>query len=109
MPYLCLLLAVVAETIGTAALQASHAFTRPGPTLLVAVSYAAAFYLLSLTLRTFPVGIAYALWSAIGIVLISLIGYLWFGQPLDAPAIVGIGLIIAGVVVINTLSRSVTH
>ncbi len=107
--YVYLILAVTAETIGTAALQASAQFTRPWPTLLCLVTYGIAFFLLSLTLKTLPVGIAYALWAGLGIVLISLIGLVVFGQRLDLPAVLGIGLIIAGIAVINLFSATATH
>lgn len=107
--YAFLMLAVIAETIGTSALQASQQFTRLGPSLLVLVSYATAFYLLSLTLRDMPVGVMYALWSGLGIVLIALIGWTWFGQKLDAPALVGIGLIAAGIAVIQLFSDTARH
>lgn len=107
--YLYLLIAIVGEVIATSALKASEGFTRPLPSLVTAVGYGIAFYCLSLTLRTIPVGIAYAIWSGIGIVLISLVGFLAFRQGLDAPALVGIGLILAGVVVINVFSSSVPH
>lgn len=107
--WLLLTLAIVLEVIGTSALKVSDGFTRPGPSLVVAASYGGAFYLLALVLRSIPVGIAYAIWSGIGIVLICLIGWLLFGQKLDLPAIVGIGLIVAGVLVINLVSKSVVH
>src|SRR5690606_14093727 len=108
-PWLLLAMAIVAEVIATSALKASEGFTRLGPSLVVAAGYVTAFYLLSLTLRTIPVGIAYAVWSGVGIVLVSLIAWLLFGQRLDAAAVLGIGLIIAGVVVLNVFSRSVPH
>jgi small multidrug resistance pump len=107
--YLYLLTAIVFETIGTSALQASEQFTRPKPVLLTIVCYAATFYFLSLALRTMPVGIAYAIWSGLGIVLIALIGLAWFGQKLDVPALIGLALIIAGVIVINLFSSAVTR
>lgn len=107
--WLLLTLAIVLEVVGTSALKASDGFTRPWPALVAAVSYGGAFYLLSLVLRTVPVGVSYAIWSGVGIVLICLIGWLAFGQRLDPPAIVGIGLIVAGVLVINLLSNSVSH
>ena len=106
MSYLYLSIAIVAEVIGTSALKASEGFTRLGPALITILGYAAAFYFLSLTLRTIPVGIAYAIWSGVGIVLISLVGYALFRQTLDPPAIVGMALIIAGVAVINLFSRT---
>ncbi|GAA4229998.1 small multidrug resistance pump [Sagittula marina] len=109
MPYLILVLAVVAETIGTTALQASQQFTRPLPTILVVVAYGAAFYLLAWVLRTMPVGIAYAMWSGLGIVLIAIIGRLVFGQKLDLAAILGMAMILGGIVVIQIFSKVATH
>ena len=107
--YFYLLTAVVFETIGTSALKASEQFTRPLPLLVTFACYAATFYFLSLTLRAMPVGVAYAIWSGLGIVLIALIGLVWFGQKLDFAALVGLGLILAGVAVINLFSGTVTH
>lgn len=104
-----LAIAVVAEVIATSALKASDAFTKPVPLVITAIGYAVAFYFLALTLRTIPVGVAYAIWSGLGIVLISLVGVLWFRQSLDAPAIAGLTLIVAGVIVINVFSNSVAH
>lgn len=109
MTYLYLVIAVAFETVGTAGLQASEQFTKMKPLLLTAVCYTAAFYFLSLVLRTMPVGLAYAIWSGLGIILIALIGLVWFGQKLDLPAITGLALIIAGVLVINIFSKSVSH
>ena len=110
MPYLYLcLLAIVSEVIATSALKASDEFTRPLPSLIVAAGYASAFFFLTLTLRTIPIGVAYALWSACGIVLICMMSWILFKQTLDAPAIFGIGLIAAGVVVINAFSSSINH
>lgn len=105
--YLCI--AIVAEVIATTALKASDGFSRPGPSTLVVAGYGIAFYCLSLTLRAIPVGIVYAVWSGVGIVLITLIAWLLYGQKLDAPALFGIGLIIAGVIVLNVFSKSVSH
>jgi small multidrug resistance pump len=107
--YALLFVAIVLEVIGTTALQLSQQFTRVGPTMLLVVCYAAAFYCLSLTLKVIPVGIAYAIWSALGIVLISLVGLVYFKQRLDMPAIIGLGLIIAGVLVVNLFSKSLSH
>jgi small multidrug resistance pump len=107
--YIYLLTAVVFETIGTSALQASEQFTRPRPLIITAVCYVTTFYFLSLALRGMPVGVAYAIWSGLGIVLIALIGLVWFGQKLDTPALIGLGLIIAGVAVINLFSNTVAH
>ncbi|BDD93096.1 multidrug efflux SMR transporter [Pandoraea sp. XJJ-1] len=109
MAYLYLLVAIVAEVIATSALKASEGFTRVGPVALVVVGYGVAFYMLSLTLRTIPVGVAYAMWSGLGIVLISITARVLFGQKLDAPALIGMALIIAGVLVMNLWSKSSTH
>lgn len=102
-------LAIAAEVIGTSALKASEGFSKLWPSAVVVVSYGAAFYLLSLTLRTIPVGIAYAVWSGVGVVLIALIGWLVLGQKLDAAGLLGMGLIVAGVLVLNLLSKSSAH
>lgn len=107
--YLPLFAAIILEVAGTTALQASQQFTRPLPTALMAASYLAAFYFLSLALRAIPVGIAYAIWSGMGIVLISLVGLIVFKQKLDPPAIIGLGLIVTGVIVVNAFSKAVTH
>lgn len=107
--YLYLFAAVIAETIGTSALQASQQFTRLWPSLLVIMAYGLAFYLLSLTLRTLPVGVMYAMWSGLGIMLIALIGWLVFGQRLDWPAIIGMCLILSGILVIHLFSQTATH
>jgi small multidrug resistance pump len=100
---------IVAEVIGTTALNASDSFTRPLPSLVTVGCYALSFYLLSFSLRVLPTGIAYAIWSGVGIVLISLISWIVYQQRLDLPAIAGLGLIIAGVAVINLFSKSVSH
>lgn len=107
--YIILFFAVAAETIGTTALQASQQFTRLWPSVICVISYGIAFYLLSLALRLMPVGILYAVWSGLGIVLISIIGFTVFGQKLDLPAIFGIILILTGILVINLFSGSATH
>jgi small multidrug resistance pump len=107
--YLYLGIAIVAEVIATSALKASEGFTRTGPSLVVAIGYGVAFYFLSLVLKTVPMGVAYAIWSGVGIVLIAAIGWLLMKQPLDVPALLGIGLIVAGVVVIQLFSKSVAH
>jgi Membrane transporters of cations and cationic drugs len=105
-----LAIAIIAEVIATSALKATAAFTRPGPSLVVVAGYGVAFYVLSLTLDLVPVGVTYALWSGIGIVLVTLIAWVLYGQVLDWPAIVGLGLIVAGVLVLNLFSRTVvTH
>lgn len=107
--HLFLLVAIIAEVIATSALKASEGFSRLGPSVLVIVGYGVAFYCLSLTLRTIPVGVAYAVWSGAGIVLVSLIGFALYGQKLDVWALTGIGLIVAGVLMINLLSKSAGH
>lgn len=104
-----LIIAIAVEVIATSALKASDGFTRPVPTAITLIGYAIAFYCLSLALRSIPVGIAYAIWSGIGIVAISVIGLLLFGQRLDWPAIAGIALILAGVLVLNLFSSSAGH
>lgn len=104
--WLILGMAIVAETIATAAMKSSEGFTKLVPSAIVIIGYAIAFYSLSLTLRSIPVGIAYAIWSGVGIVLITVIGWTFFGQKLDLPALIGIGLIIAGVVTMNVFSNS---
>lgn len=109
MKYLYLACAIIAEVIATSALKASDGFTRPLWSLVVIVGYALAFYLLSLTLKTIPTGMAYAIWSGVGIVLIALIAWIFQGQKLDAPAIGGMALIIAGVIVMNVFSKSAAH
>lgn len=104
-----LFIAIVSETVATSALKSSEGFSRLWPSVLVVAGYSAAFYFLSLTLRTIPVGIAYAIWSGIGVVLIAFAGWLIHGQRLDAPALIGIGLIVSGVIVMNVFSSSSAH
>jgi small multidrug resistance pump len=107
--WLFLSIAIVGEVIATSALKTSEGFSRLWPSLIVVAGYATAFYFLSLTLKTIPVGVVYAIWSGAGIVLISLIAWLLYGQTLDLPAIIGMILIVAGVFVINVFSRTVSH
>jgi small multidrug resistance pump len=107
--WLFLAIAIVSEVMATSALKASAGFTRPLPSLVVVLGYGVAFYFLSLTLKTVPVGVAYAIWSGAGVALIALVGWAFLGQRLDAPAIIGLGLIVAGVVVINVFSKTVSH
>ncbi|MCE9633993.1 MAG: multidrug efflux SMR transporter [Methylophilales bacterium] len=109
MNWLHLTIAIICEVIGTSFLKASEGFTHLIPSLVVVIGYSCSFYFLSLTLRTIPVGIMYAIWSGIGMVLISIIGWVVYNQKLDIPAMVGIALIIAGVVVLNVFSKTVTH
>ncbi len=102
-------IAILFEIAGTTLLQQSQQFTRWLPTLGMALCYGAAFYFLSIALKVIPVGVAYAIWSGLGIVLIALIGLVLFGQKLDLPAIVGMSMIIGGVIVINLFSKTVSH
>ncbi len=107
--HLYLFIAIVAEVVATSFLKSSDSFSKLWPSVITVVGYAIAFLFLSLTLRTMPTGIAYAIWSGTGIVLISLVSWWWFGQSLDLPAIAGMGLIIAGVVVVNVFSKTAGH
>lgn len=107
--YLFLLIAIISEIIATSALKASEQFSKLLPSLVVIIGYASAFYFLSLTLKKMNLGIAYALWSGIGIVLVTIAGAVLYKQKPDLPAIAGIILIIAGVVIINLFSKSTVH
>jgi small multidrug resistance pump len=109
MNWIFLLIAIISEVIATSALKSSTGFTRLLPSTIVVVGYSSAFYFLSLTLKSIPVGVAYAVWSGIGIVLISIVGLFFYHQKLDQPAIVGIVLIITGVIIINVFSKTVGH
>jgi len=106
--WIFLSVAIISEVIATSCLKASEGFTRLWPSLAVIVGYALAFYLLSLTLKTIPVGVAYAIWSGAGLVLIALSGWIFFGQSLDTPAMAGLILIVAGIVVITMFSQTVS-
>jgi small multidrug resistance pump len=107
--WLFLGIAIIAEVVATSSLKSSEGFTKVIPSVVVVIGYGVAFYFLSLTLKTIPVGIAYAIWSGSGIVLISLIGWLALGQKLDMASVLGMGLIVAGVVVINVFSNTTAH
>lgn len=107
--YAYLAIAIVAEVAATTALKASLGFTRLAPSLVTVTGYAIAFWCLALTLRTIPTGIAYAIWSGVGIVLVSIASWIVYKQRLDLPAIIGLALIIAGVVVVNVFSKSGAH
>ena len=109
MAYLFLMCAIVFEVIATTALKASAEFTRLVPSLITIVGYTLAFYCLSLSLRGIPIGIAYAVWSGIGMVLIALVQVFYFRQPLDLPAMAGMALILSGVCVMNLFSKSFSH
>ena len=109
MGYVYLVIAILGEVVATSALKAADGFTNLGPSLIVLVGYAIALLFLSLTIRTIPVGIAYAIWAGMGTVFIVAAGAIIYSQHLDVPAIIGICLIVAGVVTVNVFSQSVTH
>ncbi|MBT8118752.1 MAG: multidrug efflux SMR transporter [Gammaproteobacteria bacterium] len=109
MAYLFLAIAIVAEVIATSALKASDEFTRLIPSMIVVVGYGVAFYFMTLVIRTIPLGITYAVWSGLGIVLISAVGFFYYKQSLDLPAIIGMGLIVSGVLVIHLFSNTTGH
>ncbi|WDE95722.1 SMR family transporter [Lentisphaera profundi] len=109
MNYIFLAIAIIAEVIATSALKSSEGFSKLIPSTIVIFGYGIAFYCLSLVLRTIPIGIAYAIWSGVGIVLVSLVAYFMHNQKLDIPATIGILLIITGVIVINVFSKSTSH
>lgn len=102
-------LAILSEVIGTSALKATEGFTRLWPSVIVVIAYLVSFFFLSLTLKTLPVGVAYAIWSGVGVALIALIGWVLFGQALDLAGILGLSLIVLGVIVLNLFSKSVSH
>lgn len=106
--WIFLAVAIVSEVIATSALKASEGFSRLWPSAVVIVGYSSAFYFLSLTLKTIPVGVAYAIWSGVGITLITLTSWAFFGEPLDMPAIIGMSLIVAGIFVLNLFSKTVS-
>jgi len=107
--HLALLIAILSEVAATSALKASEGFTNPAPSAVVVLGYGASFYFLSLALKTIPMGVAYGIWSAIGIVLISVAGWTIYDQRLDAAAIAGLSLIIAGVLVVHLMSGTAGH
>lgn len=107
--YIFLIFAILAETIGTTALQASQQFTKLVPSIVVVIAYGISFYLLAMALKVIPVGIAYAIWSGLGIVFIASIGFVIFGQRLDLPALLGLSMIIGGILVIHLFSKTVGH
>lgn len=109
MTYLFLAIAIIAEVAATSALKASEEFTRLIPSLIVIVGYGVAFYFMTLVLRVIPIGITYAIWSGFGIVLVAIVGLLFYKQVPDVPAVVGMCLIIAGVVVIHVFSKTINH
>ncbi|QND52453.1 multidrug efflux SMR transporter [Phyllobacterium sp. 628] len=109
MTYFYLVIAILFEVAATSALKQADGFTRLWPSLICLIGYALAFYCLSIPIKTMPVGIVYAIWSGAGIVLIAAIGWFWFKQPLDIPAIIGLSFIIAGVFIVNLFSNTVGH
>ncbi|WP_180978241.1 SMR family transporter [Halomonas urumqiensis] len=109
MAFVYLALAIVAEVVGTSALKASEGFTRLWPSVTVVVGYGLAFYLLALVLRSIPVGIAYAIWAGLGIVLVTLVGVIVYGERPDLPALLGMAMIVGGVVVIQVFSSVSAH
>lgn len=109
MTWFYLSIAIISEVIATSALKLSDSFTRLWPSLVTVLGYGVAFYFLAVSMRTLPIGIIYAIWSGTGIVLIGIVGWLYMGQQLDLPAMLGMGLIIAGVMVINLFSHTVSH
>jgi small multidrug resistance pump len=109
MQYVYLAISIVAEVIATSSLKASEEFTKPIPSIIVVVGYAVAFHFLSLTLKTIPLGVAYAFWSGAGVTLVAVVGWVLFGQKLDLPAIIGMAMIVGGVVVMQLFSKTVAH
>ncbi len=109
MTYLFLAIAIIAEVAATSALKASDEFTKIIPTIIVIVGYGTAFYFMTLVFRVLPIGITYAVWSGLGIVLVAMVGFVFYKQSLDIPAIIGMGFIISGVIVINVFSKTVNH
>lgn len=107
--WIFLAVAIVSEVAATSALKASDGFSRLWPSVIVVAGYAAAFYFLSLSLRTIPVSVAYAIWAGAGIALIALVSWLAFGQKLDIPAIIGLLLVVVGVVILSTSSKMGSH
>jgi len=109
MPYLFLFLAILSEVIGTTALNASQQFSRLGPSLVTIAGYGLGFYFFSFALKAIPIGVAYAIWGGVGIVLVTLIGLFYFKQRLDFPALAGIALIVIGVLVMQLFSKTISH
>ena len=109
MAYFYLALAIISEVIGTSALKASEEFTRLVPSIIVVVGYSSAFYFMTFALRTIPLGVTYAIWSGLGIVLVTIAGIFLYKQIPDTPAIIGMGMIVAGVIVIHLFSKIAVH
>lgn len=109
MTYLFLAIAILAEVAATSALKASEEFTRLVPSIIVVLGYGVAFYFLTLVLRVLPIGITYAIWAGVGIILVAVAGFVLYRQIPDIPAIIGMGLIVSGVVVIHLFSKTISH
>jgi small multidrug resistance pump len=109
MPYVYLALSIVAEVIATSSLKASEGFTKLWPSVVVVIGYGVAFHFLALTLKTIPIGVAYAIWAGVGVSIVAIVGWVIFGQKLDAPAIIGMALIVTGVVIMQAFSKSAGH
>lgn len=109
MAYLYLAIAILAEVVATSSLKASAEFTRLFPSLIVVFGYGISFYFMTLVLRTIPLGITYAVWSGVGIVLVAVVGFFFYKQTPDIPAVIGMGLIVSGVVVIHVFSKTISH
>ena len=109
MPYVYLALSIVAEVIATSSLKASEGFTKLWPSVVVVIGYGVAFHFLALTLKTIPIGVAYAIWAGAGVSIVAIVGWVIFGQKLDAPAIIGMALIMTGVVIMQAFSKSAGH
>ncbi|MEI6847462.1 MAG: multidrug efflux SMR transporter [Chlorobiaceae bacterium] len=109
MHWVYLMMAILSEVAATSALKASEGFTRWLPSLMVVAGYTSAFYFLSLTLRSFPIGVVYAVWSGVGVVLITLVGWIVYNEKLDTAALIGIAFIVAGVIILNVFSKTVNH
>lgn len=106
MPYVYLAISIVAEVIATSALKASDGFSKLWPSVIVVIGYGIAFHFLALTLKTIPVGVAYAIWAGAGVTIVAIVGWLLFGQKLDAPAIIGMAMIVGGVVIMQAFSKT---
>lgn len=109
MPYVYLAISIVAEVVATSALKASDGFSKLWPSVIVVIGYGIAFHFLALTLKTIPVGVAYAVWAGAGVTIVAIVGWLLFGQKLDTPAIIGMSMIVAGVVIMQAFSKTTGH
>ncbi|WP_424982690.1 DMT family transporter [Maritalea sp. S77] len=107
--YIYLAIAIIGEVIATSALKAANGFSETVPSILVVIGYGVAFYYLSLSLKTIPLGISYAIWSGVGVVAVSIIGWVYYKQALDIAALIGMAMILGGVLVIHLFSNSAAH